>query len=308
MVYYYSNIILEVLIILEFKEVTLAQKPLFEAYISASHQRGSECAFSNLFIWRDCYHIYWCQAYDFLLLKVKRNNVDFYIQPFGGRDEDLPKLMKDLVAEHGGQPFAMHGIYDFTKERFEKMLPGLTYEDDRDNWDYVYLREKLATLSGRKLHGQKNHYNAFAKAHPGYTYEPITIDNMAECMDFAEEWCNQRMAEDPSVAEEKRAIQQAFLSFEALGLRGGALRHEGRLLAISYGKKINEDTAVIHVEKALPGVRGLYTAMTKEFAAHAWQDVTYLNREEDMGHEGLRTAKEALHPEFMIKKYNVIIG
>lgn len=75
----------------------------------------------------------------------------------------------------------MHGIYDFTKERFERVMPGLTYEEDRDNWDYVYLQEKLATLSGRKLHGQKNHYNAFVKAHPDFVYEPITMDNMMEC-------------------------------------------------------------------------------------------------------------------------------
>lgn len=286
----------------------MAQKPLFESYISKSHQNGSECAFSNLFVWRDCYHIYWCVAHDFLLLKVKRNNVDFYIQPFGGRDEDLPRLMQELKEEHRGKPFEMHGIYDFTKERFERVMPGLTYEEDRDNWDYVYLQEKLATLSGRKLHGQKNHYNAFVKAHPDFVYEPITMDNMMECLNFGERWCDEHMAEDPSLLCEKYAIQEAFLSFEQLELRGGAIRFDGKIQAFSFGKKINDDTAVLHVEKARHDVRGLYTAITKEFAAHAWTDVKYLNREEDMGHPGLREAKQALHPEFMVKKYNVIIG
>ncbi len=296
------------MIILEFKPVTLEQKPLFESYISKSHQRGSECAFSNLFVWRDCYHIYWAQAYDFLLLKVKRNGVDFYIQPFGGKDEDLPKLMEDLLAEHGGEPFEMHGIYDFTKERFEKIFPKMEFEDDRDNWDYVYLREKLANMSGRKLHGQKNHYNAFVKAHPDFIYETINNDNMIECLNFGEQWCDDHMEEDPSLAEEKMAIQQAFLNWEQLDLRGGCIRFDGKVQAFSIGKKINEDTAVLHVEKADHNVRGLYTAITKEFAAHEWDDVVYLNREEDMGHPGLRTAKEALHPEMMIKKYNVIVS
>ena len=286
----------------------MAQKPLFESYISKAHQYGSECAFSNLFVWRDCYHIYWAQAHDFLLLKVKRNDVDFYIQPFGGRDEDLPLLMQELREEHGGQPFEMHGIYDFTKERFERVMPELTFVEDRDNWDYVYLQEKLATLSGRKLHGQKNHYNAFVKAHPDYTYEPITLDNMMECLNFGEQWCDEHMHEDSSLLCEKYAIQEAFLSFEQLELRGGAIRFDGKIQAFSFGKKINDDTAVLHVEKANHDVRGLYTAITKEFAAHAWTDVKYLNREEDMGKTGLRAAKEALHPEFMVKKYNVIIG
>ncbi len=231
---------------------------MFESYISKSHQNGSECAFSNLFVWRDCYHIYWCVAHDFLLLKVKRNNVDFYIQPFGGRDEDLPRLMQELKEEHQGKPFEMHGIYDFTKERFERVMPGLTYEEDRDNWDYVYLQEKLATLSGRKLHGQKNHYNAFVKAHPDFVYEPITMDNMMECLNFGERWCDEHMAEDPSLLCEKYAIQEAFLSFEQLELRGGAIRFDGKIQAFSFGKKINDDTAVLHVEKARHDVRGLY--------------------------------------------------
>ena len=134
----------------------MAQKPLFESYISKSHQNGSECAFSNLFVWRDCYHIYWCVAHDFLLLKVKRNNVDFYIQPFGGRDEDLPRLMQELKEEHQGKPFEMHGIYDFTKERFERVMPDLTYEEDRDNWDMYICRKSwqrfpAASCTGRRI-------------------------------------------------------------------------------------------------------------------------------------------------------------
>lgn len=122
--------------------------------------------------------------------------------------------MQELKEEHQGKPFEMHGIYDFTKERFERVMPGLTYEEDRDNWDYVYLREKAATLSGRKLHGQKNHYNAFVKAHPDFVYEPITMDNMMECLNFGERRCDEHMAEDPSLLCEKYAIQEAFLSFE----------------------------------------------------------------------------------------------
>ena len=74
----------------------------------------------------------------------------------------------------------------------------------------------------------------------------------------------------------------------------------------SASVKINDDTAVLHVEKANPDIRGIYAAINKEFAEHAWGDVVYLNREEDMGHEGLRTAKESYHPEFMIKKYSSV--
>lgn len=279
-----------------------------ETYLSQPNLRGCECAFSVLYIWRDCYNIYWCIHNDFLLIKVCRDGDNFFLQPFGGKDEDLPQLMEELLAYNQGKPFSMHGIYDSTRERFERIMPGMVYEDDRDNWDYIYLREKLQTLGGRKLHGQKNHFNAFVKAHPDYSYEPITPANIDECLAFGEAWCDERGQLDASDMEEKLAIQRAMKSFAALELRGGLIRFDGKVQAFSFGKKINEDTAVLHVEKATPGVRGLYQAMCKEFAAHAWQDVTYLNREEDMGLPGLRKAKEDMHPEIMGKKYNVIYG
>lgn len=258
-------------------------------------------------MWQGPYHIYWTVSNGFLLLGVNRKAVDFYVQPFGGRDEDLPKLIQELRQLHSDKPIHMHGIYESGKERFKKFFPELVFEENRDDWDYVYLQEKLATLSGRSLHGQKNHYNNFLKTYPDFTYEEISAANIAEVKDFAFAWCDQRQAEDPTIVEEKYAINQALDNFAALGLRGGLIRLEGRIAAISYGSKINDDTAVIHVEKALPKIRGLNIAMTKEFAAHAWQDVIYLNREEDMGLEGLRKAKEDLKPEMLIKKYSTII-
>ncbi|MCD8174729.1 MAG: phosphatidylglycerol lysyltransferase domain-containing protein [Phascolarctobacterium sp.] len=291
---------------LEFSEVTLKQKDLFEKYLSKPCQRGSECAFSNHFMWRDCYHICWCIARNFLLIKVNRNNVDFFLQPFGGRDEDLPLLINDIREIHEGIPFEMHGIYEYTKERMEKVMPWIEFIEDRDTSDYVYLRENLATLVGRKYHGQKNHYNTFKKNYPDYVYEPITESNMAECRSFGEKWCDDRLHEDTSIICEKYAIQQAFHNFVALELRGGAIRLDGKIEAFSFGRKINEDTAVEHVEKANPEIRGLYAVINKEFAAHAWGDVVYLNREEDMGHEGLRRVKESYHPEFILKKYNAV--
>ena len=86
----------EVLFILELKKITLADRPLFESYLSRPDQRGSECAFTNLFVWQDCYGIYWTVVHDFLVIKVKRNEVDFFLQPFGGKDEDLPKLFAEI--------------------------------------------------------------------------------------------------------------------------------------------------------------------------------------------------------------------
>lgn len=257
----------EVLFILELKKITLADRPLFESYLSRSDQRGSECAFTNLFVWQDCYGIYWTVVHDFLVIKVKRNEVDFFLQPFGGKDEDLPKLFAEIKEYHEGKPFEIHGIYDDGKERLAKAFPEMEFIEDRDNWDYVYLREKLASLSGRKYHGKKNHYNAFKKEYPDYVYEPIGPDNYEECKAFGDEWCEKRVGEDESLRCEQCAIHEAIDNFEALGLRGGAIRVNGKIEAFSFGKKINDDTAVLHVEKANPDIRGIYAAINKEPAS-----------------------------------------
>ena len=80
-----------------------------------------------------------------------------------------------------------------------------------------------------------------------------------------------------------------------------------KVVAFTFGEKLNSDTAVIHVEKADPEIRGAYTAINQNFVAAEWSEMTYINREEDMGLEGLRQAKESYHPVKMIEKYFVTV-
>ena len=284
----------------------MKDRALFETYLNKPDHMGSECAYTNLFIWRDYYRTYWTEHLGFLIIKVDVEDTSFFLQPFGGKEEDLSRLVRDLKEYHGGG-FEFHGIYESSLERLGKLAFEEEFVEDRDSWDYVYLQKDLATLSGRKFHGQKNHYNAFKKANPDYTFELINPENYAECLNFGEDWCRSRMDTDASIYWEWRALQEAFVNFEALGLRGGAIRIGGRIQAFSFGKAINDVICDENVEKANPQIRGLYTAIQKECAEKVWGDMTYINREEDMGNEGLRKAKEALHPAFMVKKYNLRI-
>ena len=267
---------------------------------------GSECAFTNLFIWRDYYRTFWAEKYGFLIIQVQVEDHTFYLQPFGGKDEDLPLLIREMKEYHGGS-FEFRGIYECSLERLSKIKGDQEFEEDRDSWDYVYLQEDLANLRGRRYHGQKNHYNAFKKGNPDYVFEMINPENYAECLNFGEEWCKARIKEDPSIAWEWRALQEAFVNFELLGLRGGAIRLNGKIEAFSFGKAINAEICDVNVEKANPDIRGLYTAIQTENAKYVWSDMKYLNREEDIGHEGLHKAKKSLHPVFMVKKYNLLI-
>lgn len=306
---WYNGIIQKLgeIFILEFKHVDISDKPIFDDYYNEADYRGSECCFGSTFIWRGCYDTFWAISHGALILKVTVNGVTFVLPPFGGKDEDMP-LIVNALKEYFGGPFEFHGIYESTMERFKRTMPEITeYTEDRDNWDYVYDREKLATLSGRKYHSKKNHYNAFIKEHPDYVYEEINAANKDECIAFGKAWCAQRAETDPTIKCEACAIEEGLNNMEFLKIRGGLIRLDGQVKAFTFGEKVSEHTAVVHVEKADPNVRGLFTAINKDFVQNAWPDVQFINREEDMGKEGLRKAKESYNPIFMVKKYNTII-
>lgn len=288
-----------------FREITLADKPVFDDFFKRSKYCGSECTFTNLFIWRSCYNILWAQEDGFLLIKVCRDEQDFLLPPFGGEDSALPGIMKKLYNELG--PFEMRGVYREILEKFEDVMPSkFTFVLDRTNSDYIYLSANLATLAGRKYHQKKNHVNAFRKAYPDYRYLPMSTDITGECLKFAKKWNEERESHEEdaeSLRCEMCAIEEALTNFDALGIKGGAIIIDGQVEAMTFGEQITSDTAVIHVEKANPEIRGLYAIINQEFCQRAWADIKYINREEDMGLEGLRRAKLSYHPKYLLDKF-----
>ena len=192
----------------------------------------------------------------FFCFVSEESTESYYLQPFGGKDEDLPLLAKEIREAEGG-PFEFRGIYVCSLERLSCLKGEEEFRENRDSWDYVYLQEDLATLRGRRYHGQKNHYNTFKRENPDYVFEMINPENFAECLYFGEEWCKARMETDPSIFWEIRALQEAFVNFESLGLRGGAIRVNGKIEAFGFGKTINGEVCDENVEKANPDIRGL---------------------------------------------------
>ena len=139
-------------------------------------------------------------------------------------------------------------------------------ESDRDNFDYVYSAEKLITLSGRKLHSKKNHLNAFRKAYPQAEYLPITQEILPACLEELQRWYNLRIQDepdDPFIGWESKAIKEVFADYDYFNLKGGAIRLDGRIIAFTFGEQLNEDTVVVHVEKADPAIRGAFPAINQ---------------------------------------------
>jgi len=189
-------------------------------------------------------------------------------------------------------------------------LPGfkttLWHEDDYS--DYVYDAETLRTLSGKALHGQRNHVSRFLREYPGCEYRSVTADDRDDCLKIVSDWCQERGFDCHDHSRSDFVpIRRVFDAFALLPVHGGVLRAGGRTVAFSLGSAGNADTAVIHFEKAVDGFRGAYPAVGRFTVSETFPDAVLVNREEDMGNEGIRTSKSALGPKEKLKKFNALL-
>lgn len=220
------------------------------------------------------------------------------------------ELFDQLVelAEEEKQAFRMHCILEEEFQMIEQWYPGkYQMKVRRQDSDYVYLREKLATLSGKKLHGKRNHIHRFEENYPDWQYETITEQNEEECVQMAMKWCLQNCADEEQNWEhdridESKIVVKAIRNRDSLGMIGGALRAGGDVIAITLGEPLTSDTFVVHFEKAFTHIQGAYPMINREFVRHELGQYTYVNREEDLGEEGLRKAKLSYRPEFLVEK------
>lgn len=167
----------------------------------------------------------------------------------------------------------------------------------------MYESEKLATLSGKKLHAKRNHINKFKATFDDWCYEPITKENVEECFQMALKWRNESgCEEDVEKNAEMCVTLNSLRLFEELELKGGLLRVNGEIVAFTMGEPISEDTFVVHIEKAFADVQGAYPMINQQFVEHECMNYKYVNREEDTGAEGLRKAKLSYRPVFLVEK------
>ena len=177
-----------------------------------------------------------------------------------------------------------------------------TFEENRDAFDYIYLRSDLAELSGKRYHGKRNHISAFSKKHD-WVYKPITPDNIAEVKLCAEKWYEENADRaDKYLRCESRGVETVLDNMELLNVKGGAIYADGMVVAFTLGSQISREIFDIHIEKALSDYAEGYTVINREFA-RTLDGYKYINREDDMGLEGLRKAKLSYRPTILLKKY-----
>ena len=205
-----------------------------------------------------------------------------------------------------GYSLLMRGVTDRHMEQLEELYPGcFSYAKEENLSDYIYLAEKLATFSGKALHGKKNHCNRFEAEHD-WDFLPLTRELIPGCLDMLDIWTEDNSERlQSSISYEHDAIIRAFAAFERLGLEGGVLRSSGKIVGFSLGEMASPDTFDVHFEKAEININGAYPMVCRELtrmvmAAHP--NLRYINREDDMGIEALRTSKLSYKPEFLLNK------
>lgn len=288
----------------DFKSADLSFQGVVNDYLSRHPLEASEYTFTNIFAYRVE------TAYNFKLSLLENNII----------------ILKDSEPVSAFCPVGDSGVLDVLHEMFEYLgtdnkepylerVPGsfvsrylknnkdFIIEEDRDQFDYLYNVRELAELRGRRFHDKKNLTNKFRNRYE-YEYLSLTHDLVGECLAFEDYWCEVRECEKHSgLKRERCAILEMLKNFRALNIKGGAIRTGGKIAAITLGEKFLHNTFVIHVEKANPDIPGLYQVINQEFLMHEAGGCSFVNREQDVGENGLRKAKLSYNPVDFVKKY-----
>ncbi|KXG76138.1 DUF2156 domain-containing protein [Thermotalea metallivorans] len=295
-------------------DLSIKDKEFFDAYLKCNLYGISDLNFTNLFMWRHLYQLKYEILHGLLWISGMYYDKPFLFPPLFKESHALTALPRclDLFKKKFdalGHRLMIKFVPSSMKEFFEKAAPNqLIFVRDRNNDDYIYLARDLIELKGRKFHGKKNHFNYFQKNIP-YQYKSLTYDLIEDCLILTGKLKegNYTPLEMDLLQNEEKAIQEALYHMDQLDYSGGVILIEGRVEAFTFGEKLTEDTMVIHIEKANANIRGLYQAINQQFCYHQCQDVLYVNREEDMGFDYLRKAKESYNPIKMIEKYDIFL-
>lgn len=289
---------------LEFRAPILEDKQWAGEILKKSGFSGCEYTFGNIMMWHEIYKNKIARFEDFLVTCSKGENLMF---AFPAGNGDLKKLISEMeaYAEQYGQKLKIFGVTEKSIKELEELFPGkFTFTLHRGSCDYIYLTEKLAQLSGKKFHGKRNHIAAFEKAFPQWKYHEIDRANIDRCIDMNRRWEKENLERNPrDLSNEQKAISVAFENFFDLNLVGGFITANDSVVAYTVGEEINGEIFCTHIEKAFGDVRGAYPIINREFARNTISSYKYVNREEDLGEEGLRRAKLSYQPDILLEKY-----
>lgn len=291
---------------LEFKTPQISDYKKIMDFLAPFSMGSFSCEINPLtfLIWKD-YYKQKIAFLDDMMFVMLGQEVKFFLLPFA---KDIRKGVEILRAYCNQQniPLLFLAADGDRLDRFNKLFgEEFSQIESRDDYEYLYLSEKLINLSGKAFHSKRNHISAFSKKH-SWIYKSLSTDILPDIFKMADRWVSDMSNSTDNIKSllvENAAIKELLPRYKELGLKGGAIYVEDKLISFTFGSKINDLVFDVHVEKALPEFRSAYTLINNQFVKNELSDFKYINREDDMGLEGLRKAKLSYHPDLLLKKY-----
>ena len=283
---------------MEFHSLTLSDREAMQAVTLNSGRRNCNYTFANLIGWQFLYKTEVCVLKDAVVLRFSYEGERAYMVCTSGNL--TRELVSALLSDSGGK-LTIYGLEDSQASALSAFK--VQVEPLRDQYDYIYRRADLAMLQGGHLQAKRNHVNRFRADNPGFEYRPLTAELFDECRRLTGIWQGEKEASD-TIDAERLVMETIFSNWDSLGMIGGSIFVNGRMVAFCYGAAVTHDTFDICVEKADRNIEGAFAIINQQFAAHLPEQYIYVNREDDMGIPGLRKAKLSYHPEIMLS-FNV---
>jgi uncharacterized protein len=278
----------------DLRKITLDDKQLFDDALKLVLSATSELTFTNFFIWRDCDRSLVTNIYDNIcVLANPENESSYFFEPIG--TNRVAETIRTCLTHAKRLSRVSESFY---LKHLEKRMD-IKAQLDKDNSDYVYLRQDLVELKGKKFDGKRNHINKFLKNNSP-KYREMVLSDSDGCLCLLGKW--QKAGRGICFDQ---PIREALSNFNKISIKGAVVELEGRIEAFTMGEKLNNDTAIVYIEVVNPDIDGIAQYINQQFCVNAWADVTYINREQDLGDAGLRRAKQSYKPVQMINKYDI---
>ena len=293
---------------LEFKKPDIEDKQWVNSCLAHANSMNCEYTFGNILIWSTAYSTQICKYKDFFICKWGKGSETNYSLPLG--EGNFTQAVQEIIdyAKSLGEKPSIYGITEGYLGLMQEAFTGkFSYKFDEGYNDYIYSTEKMASLSGKKYHGKRNHITNFKKNNPDWCFEPLNKEIFKECIEFHTKWIENKDANDPDYSFELEAVLKAYEYFDELDFVGGLIRVNGKVVAYTLGEaQMNGRCFVSHFEKAPADMVGAYAIINQEFTKNCLMEYEYVNREEDLGIQGLRKAKQSYHPEIWLEKCTAV--
>lgn len=292
---------------LEFCRLTLSHLPLVREDLDRDLPRTCDYSVGGILLWRDYLGLSYAKVGDAMVYSLRLPDGTRAFQMPADGNPDLLRRLYDFCSQQG-EVCRFAFVPAEKKDIFFQIFPHVTVEDQRDWYDYLYRKDDLITYAGKKLRGQRNHVNKFRASYPDWAFHRATEEDLPRLRDFYRRFREENQKDAPSWKEEEKKIEEIFDHFSEYAFLCGILTVGDAIAGFSLGE-YSGDTLIVHTEKADRNLAGAYPMLASRFVeTFAHEGIRYVNREDDSGDEGLRTAKLSYHPCALLEKSLITLG